>query len=73
MVGQNIGKVVLFIINIVTKIFIKKFINFFFILGLQIYNSPFSYVYSDPNFVSTQRESLSRLEFIDILYAGYDG
>lgn len=41
--------------------------------GLQIYSSPFSYVPNDPDMVSAQRESKSRLEFIDILYAGYDG
>lgn len=45
----------------------------FFYLGLQIFSSPFSYVHADPDFVSTQRKSLSSLEFIDILYAGYDG
>ncbi|KAI6213056.1 hypothetical protein M3Y94_00104200 [Aphelenchoides besseyi] len=40
---------------------------------LQIYSSPFHYVPSDPDLVSAQRESDSRLEFVDILYAGYDG
>ncbi|CAJ0963174.1 unnamed protein product, partial [Mesorhabditis belari] len=41
--------------------------------GLQIYNSPFGYVNADPDGVAVQRESASRLEFIDILFAGYDG
>ncbi|CAD6189691.1 unnamed protein product [Caenorhabditis auriculariae] len=41
--------------------------------GLQIFNSPFTYVNSDPDMVSVNRESYSRLEFIDILFAGYDG
>ncbi|CAI2352995.1 unnamed protein product [Caenorhabditis sp. 36 PRJEB53466] len=41
--------------------------------GIQILNSPFHYVNSDPDLVSVNRESNSRLEFIDILYAGYDG
>uniref|UniRef100_A0A1I7XKT6 SRCR domain-containing protein n=1 Tax=Heterorhabditis bacteriophora TaxID=37862 RepID=A0A1I7XKT6_HETBA len=40
--------------------------------GLQIFNSPFTYVNADPDLVSVQKESKSRLEFIDILYAGYD-
>ena len=40
---------------------------------MQIYSSPFQYVPADPDMVSLQRESLSRLEYIDILYAGYDG
>ncbi|CAJ0561234.1 unnamed protein product, partial [Mesorhabditis spiculigera] len=41
--------------------------------GLQILNSPFGYVNADPDNVAVQRESASRLEWIDILYAGYDG
>lgn len=41
-------------------------------LGLQIYNAPYKYVNADPDMVAVQRESYSRLEFIDILYAGYD-
>ncbi|CAI4225131.1 unnamed protein product [Auanema sp. JU1783] len=41
--------------------------------GLQIFNSPFYYVNADPDMVAVQKESASRLEFIDILYAGYDG
>uniref|UniRef100_A0A7E4VD53 SRCR domain-containing protein n=1 Tax=Panagrellus redivivus TaxID=6233 RepID=A0A7E4VD53_PANRE len=41
--------------------------------GLQIYSSPYHYVHDDPDYVSVARESNSRLEFIDILYAGYDG
>ncbi|GMS79584.1 hypothetical protein PENTCL1PPCAC_1759, partial [Pristionchus entomophagus] len=41
--------------------------------GLQIFNSPFSYVGADDDMVSVQKESASRLEHLDILYAGYDG
>ncbi|VDN17186.1 unnamed protein product [Gongylonema pulchrum] len=41
--------------------------------GLQILSSPFTFVSSDPDLVSVHRESISRLEFLDILYAGYDG
>uniref|UniRef100_A0A1I7S6R3 SRCR domain-containing protein n=3 Tax=Bursaphelenchus xylophilus TaxID=6326 RepID=A0A1I7S6R3_BURXY len=41
--------------------------------GIQIFNSPFYYVPNDPDMVAAQRESHSRLEFIDIMYAGYDG
>ena len=41
-------------------------------LGLQIYNAPYKYVNADPDMVAVQRESHSRLEFIDILYSGYD-
>ncbi|EGT45297.1 hypothetical protein CAEBREN_07064 [Caenorhabditis brenneri] len=41
--------------------------------GIQILNSPFHYVNSDPDLVAVNRESNSRLEFVDILYAGYDG
>lgn len=41
--------------------------------GLQIYHSPFGYVPADPDGVALQRESHTRLEFVDILYAGYDG
>ncbi|KAI1717620.1 scavenger receptor cysteine-rich domain-containing protein [Ditylenchus destructor] len=41
--------------------------------GLQIYSSPFGFVQSDPDMVSSHKESRSRLEFIDIFYAGYDG
>ncbi|PIO74911.1 hypothetical protein TELCIR_03075 [Teladorsagia circumcincta] len=41
--------------------------------GVQIYNSPYTYVSADPDQVAVQKESLSRLEYIDILYAGYDG
>ncbi|GMT10248.1 hypothetical protein PFISCL1PPCAC_1545 [Pristionchus fissidentatus] len=41
--------------------------------GLSIFNSPFSYVNADNDMVSVQRESASRLEHLDILYAGYDG
>ncbi|CAB3397311.1 unnamed protein product [Caenorhabditis bovis] len=41
--------------------------------GIQLFNSPFHYVRSDPDLVAVNRESDSRLEFIDILYAGYDG
>ena len=41
--------------------------------GLQIYNSPYHFVYQDPDGVSVARESNSRLEFIDIMFAGYDG
>ncbi|GMR58343.1 hypothetical protein PMAYCL1PPCAC_28538, partial [Pristionchus mayeri] len=41
--------------------------------GLQIFNSPYSYVNADDDLVSVQRESASRLEHLDILYAGYDG
>uniref|UniRef100_A0AC35G591 SRCR domain-containing protein n=1 Tax=Panagrolaimus sp. PS1159 TaxID=55785 RepID=A0AC35G591_9BILA len=41
--------------------------------GLQIFNSPYHYVHLDPDMVSVARESNSRLEFLDIRYAGYDG
>ena len=41
--------------------------------GIQIFNSPYHFVHDDPDMVSVMRESDSRLEFIDILYAGYDG
>ncbi|PIO57553.1 hypothetical protein TELCIR_21033, partial [Teladorsagia circumcincta] len=40
--------------------------------GVQIYNSPYTYVSADPDQVAVQKESLSRLEYMDILYAGYD-
>ncbi|KIH52296.1 hypothetical protein ANCDUO_17603, partial [Ancylostoma duodenale] len=41
--------------------------------GIQIYNSPYTYVSADPDHVAVQKESLSRMEYVDILYAGYDG
>ncbi|KAJ1365163.1 hypothetical protein KIN20_025393 [Parelaphostrongylus tenuis] len=41
--------------------------------GIQIFNSPYTYVSADPDHVAVQKESLSRMEFVDILYAGYDG
>ncbi|VBB30847.1 unnamed protein product [Acanthocheilonema viteae] len=41
--------------------------------GLQILSSSLQYVNSDPDMVALHRESTSRLEFVDILYAGYDG
>ncbi|KAE9417892.1 hypothetical protein Angca_003498, partial [Angiostrongylus cantonensis] len=41
--------------------------------GVQIFNSPYTYVSADPDHVAVQKESLSRMEFVDILYAGYDG
>ncbi|KAL3080364.1 hypothetical protein niasHT_038404 [Heterodera trifolii] len=40
--------------------------------GVQLYHSPFTYVPLDPDDVAVQRQSLSRLEFVDILYAGFD-
>ncbi|VDK18325.1 unnamed protein product [Anisakis simplex] len=40
--------------------------------GLQILSSPFKFVPSDPDMVSVHRESFSRLEYVDILYAGYN-
>uniref|UniRef100_A0A0M3IPZ1 SRCR domain-containing protein n=1 Tax=Ascaris lumbricoides TaxID=6252 RepID=A0A0M3IPZ1_ASCLU len=40
--------------------------------GLQILSSPFIFVPSDPDMVSVHRESLSRLEYVDIFYAGYN-
>lgn len=64
--GQNIGKVSFFKYNLLLLLF-------FLILGLQIYSSPFDYNPADPDMVAVQRESRSRLEFVDILYAGYDG
>ncbi|KIH45664.1 hypothetical protein ANCDUO_24294, partial [Ancylostoma duodenale] len=42
-------------------------------IGIQIYNSPYTYVSADPDHVAVQKESLSRMEYVDILYAGYDG
>uniref|UniRef100_A0A183C0J1 SRCR domain-containing protein n=1 Tax=Globodera pallida TaxID=36090 RepID=A0A183C0J1_GLOPA len=41
--------------------------------GIQLFHSPFTFVPADPDGVAVQRESLSRLEFVDILYGGYDG
>uniref|UniRef100_A0A914XIM2 SRCR domain-containing protein n=1 Tax=Plectus sambesii TaxID=2011161 RepID=A0A914XIM2_9BILA len=41
--------------------------------GLQFLNIPFEYVNSDADQVSVHRQSLSRLEYVDIHYAGYDG
>ncbi|VDM97331.1 unnamed protein product [Onchocerca ochengi] len=41
--------------------------------GLQILSSSSQYANSDPDMVALHQESTSRLEFIDILYAGYDG
>lgn len=41
--------------------------------GLEILSSPYTFVGSDPDMVAMQRESLSRLEYIDIMYAGYNG
>ncbi|KJH48098.1 scavenger receptor cysteine-rich domain protein [Dictyocaulus viviparus] len=40
--------------------------------GIEIFNSPYKYVSADPDQVAVHKESLSRLEFVDILYAGYD-
>ncbi|KAK0410181.1 hypothetical protein QR680_004996 [Steinernema hermaphroditum] len=40
--------------------------------GLQIINSPYKYVYSDPDMVAFHKESLSRLEYVDIMFGGYD-
>jgi hypothetical protein len=42
-------------------------------IGIQLYNSPFTYVHEDPDMVSVQRQSYTRMEYIDILFAGYDG
>ncbi|VDN88210.1 unnamed protein product [Brugia pahangi] len=41
--------------------------------GLQIFSSSLQYVNSDPDMVALHQESTSKLEFVDILYAGYDG
>uniref|UniRef100_A0A0N4ZT88 SRCR domain-containing protein n=1 Tax=Parastrongyloides trichosuri TaxID=131310 RepID=A0A0N4ZT88_PARTI len=41
--------------------------------GIQIINSQFSYANDDPDEVSTVKKSLSRLDFVDVMYAGYDG
>uniref|UniRef100_A0A158R482 SRCR domain-containing protein n=1 Tax=Syphacia muris TaxID=451379 RepID=A0A158R482_9BILA len=40
--------------------------------GLQIISSSYKYFVSDPDEISLHKESTSRLEYIDILYAGYD-
>uniref|UniRef100_A0A915M244 SRCR domain-containing protein n=1 Tax=Meloidogyne javanica TaxID=6303 RepID=A0A915M244_MELJA len=40
--------------------------------GLHIFHSPYGYVPADPDGVALQKESHSRLEFLDILFAGYD-
>ncbi|VDM08815.1 unnamed protein product [Wuchereria bancrofti] len=40
--------------------------------GLQIFSSSLQYVNSDPDMVALHQESTSKLEFVDILYAGYD-
>ncbi len=47
--------------------------NWALLLGLQFYGIPYEYVNSDPDMVSVQKQSLSRLEYIDIKFAGYDG
>lgn len=36
-------------------------------------SSSLQYVNSDPDMVALHQESVSKLEFVDILYAGYDG
>uniref|UniRef100_A0A1I7V5P0 Beta_helix domain-containing protein n=1 Tax=Loa loa TaxID=7209 RepID=A0A1I7V5P0_LOALO len=36
-------------------------------------SSSLQYVNSDPDMVALHQESISKLEFVDILYAGYDG
>uniref|UniRef100_A0A915PUQ6 SRCR domain-containing protein n=1 Tax=Setaria digitata TaxID=48799 RepID=A0A915PUQ6_9BILA len=41
--------------------------------GLQILSSAIQYATSDPDMVALHQESISKLEFVDILYAGYDG
>ncbi|CEF63163.1 SRCR domain and Parallel beta-helix repeat and Pectin lyase fold/virulence factor domain and Pectin lyase fold domain and C-type lectin-like domain and C-type lectin fold domain and SRCR-like domain-containing protein [Strongyloides ratti] len=40
--------------------------------GIQIINSPFTFVNEDPDEVSLIRKSYSRLDYVDIMYAGYD-
>uniref|UniRef100_A0AC35U2L2 Beta_helix domain-containing protein n=1 Tax=Rhabditophanes sp. KR3021 TaxID=114890 RepID=A0AC35U2L2_9BILA len=41
--------------------------------GIHIYNSPFTMTNEDPDDVSLMRKSLSRLDYVDVMYAGYDG
>ena len=39
--------------------------------GLEFLDVPFDYVQSDPDGIALHKESLSRLEYVDIHYAGY--
>lgn len=51
---------------------IAEIFGVYLIVGLQILSSSLKYVNSDPDMVALHQESISRLEFIDVLYAGYD-